>query len=558
LTSYNKREIILAFFDTLEPDQKAEWLRVRKACDASLFYFIKDIGGYARKAGGDISPVIHKPILDWWQNHANTRAATFWPRIWRKTTSLTEWGNIREYLLNNEVRILIPSEKLDTASTWLRWMEGQILGNKRLRWIYPELSIIDRAYTKANTWSGDRCLLPREGVYPEATFTCVGVRGASQGGHYDIISGDDLVGEKGMESPTVLEDAMRWFDNVEELLTQPDKDSQGASIIRIVGTHWAVGDFGCYVQQSYPEYEWRIVPALKDINLVDHDSIKYIQNPGAGPGDSNWPEAWPTEHYEQMRSKPDKARVFIMQHQNNPGGAGDDGLEKFNESWLRYFHWEESDRGKVIVTEDGANSERFLLREVPLYGCIDPGGFSEVKSLKKGSRNVILIGGQPRTSIKKFIVFTSAKKMKHPSQFLDELFEKNDEFRPRSWSIDTIGPGQFMYPTILEERNKRRKTMPIFPFDIKVTPGAKDDDIQSLIPPSANGEVYIHASMKEFIREYKEYPNGFTRDLIDMAGKLNKTRWSRHPKQKEFDPAFFLRDSPKVDKPDGRSTITGY
>ena len=468
------------------------------------------------------------------------------------------WSDIRDYLLNNEIRILIPSEKVATASEWLKWMEGQILTNRRLRWLYPELSVVDRAYTMAYTWSGDKCLLPRLGTYPDMTFTVIGVRGSRQGGHFDIINPDDIVGEKGMESGSVLEDAMRWFDNCDELLIQPDKDKPKPSIIRGVGTHWANGDFGHYVQRNYLEYEWRIIPALKSDTLKDHDNIKYVQNPDAEAGESNWPEVFSTKYYVDMKANPEKVSLFWSQHMNNP--QEDSGLNKFDRKWLRYFHWEESDKGKVIVSEkeDGSDGEKFLLRDVPLFGCIDPGGFAETKMIKKGSRNVILIGGQPRTSIKKFIVFLEAKKMKHPSVFLEELFRVNDEFRPRAWNIDTIGPGQFMYKTILEERSKRHKVMPMFPFDIDVSKNAKDDDIQSLIPPGANGEIYIHENMKEFIGEWIDYPNGMTKDALDMAGKLNKTRWSRHVKQKETDPLaeFGLRARQEIQ--DGRDPITGY
>lgn len=179
-----------------------------------------------------------------------------------------------------------------------------------------------------------------------------------------------------------------------------------------------------------------------------------------------------------MKANPEKEVVFYAQHQNNPQASG--LLNKFDRAWLRYYHWEDADKGKMIVCDD--DGEKFLLKDIPLFGAIDPGGFAEVKMVKKGSRNVILIGGQPRTSIKKFVVFVEAKKMKKPSDFLEELFKRNDEFKPRSWSFDSIGPGLFMYPTILEERSKRHKTMPIFPFAINVTKNIKDDDIQSLIP----------------------------------------------------------------------------
>lgn len=559
--NYNKRQIIKDFFSTLESDQQQDWLKTRRACDASLYYFIKDIGGSVRKAGGDVSPKIHKLIFQWWQNPTINRKFAYLPRAWRKTTCLTEWGNIREYLLNNEIRILIPSEKMDTASTWLRWMEAQILTNRRLRWLYPELTVIDRAYTKRYTWSGDRFLMPRMGVYPEATVSCVGVRGASQGGHFDIISPDDMVGEKGMESPSVLEDAMRWFDNIDELLVEPDRSKPHPSIIHGTSTHWANGDFGHYVQEKYTEYEWRIVPALNDPDLIDRGNIHYIQNPDADPGESNWPEVWSTKHYIDMKANPEKESVFYAQHQNNPRQSG--LLNKFDRKWLRYFRFEDLPTGRHVIceTDEGKDGEKFALREMPIYGAIDPAGFGEIKGVKRGARSVILVGGQPRNSVKKFVLFVKAKRWKMPSDFYVDLFNANDDFRPRAWNIDNVGAGLFMYASILEERSKRHKTMPLFPFEVNVKKDSKDDDIQSLIPPMENGEIYIHRNMHDLIQEVVGYPNSMTKDIVDMMGKLNKHRWSRHERVKEIDPLvqFGFRKKPDdEDRNSGQSEITGY
>ena len=58
----------------------------------------------------------------------------------------------------------------------------------------------------------------------------------------------------------------------------------------------------------------------------------------------------------------------------------------------------------------------------------------------------------------------------------------------------------------------------------------KDEDIQACINPMANGEIYIHESMRDLITEVKSYPHGMTVDLLDMLGKLNKHYWTRKKK----------------------------
>lgn len=232
---FDRKAIISDWVKRLPESQKEVWLRTRKACDKSLYYMIRDIGAFTPKTGGDASLEIHKPVCDSWQDRKVLRQFVYMPRFWRKSTCLTIWGNIWEYLQNPEARILIPSEKQDTAAKWVMQMGNLILRNARLRWVYPELQLVDDAWIKSHRWSSLYLELPRQGIYPEATIECVGIRGAAQGGHYDIISPDDLVGEKGMESDLVLADAKRWFDNIEELLVQPSLNAPDASRIHGAG-----------------------------------------------------------------------------------------------------------------------------------------------------------------------------------------------------------------------------------------------------------------------------------------------------------------------------------
>jgi len=453
-----KRELISKFFQSLNKADREEWLTHREACVNSLFFFIKEVGGYAQKAGGDASIEIHKPICDFWQDKSIKRKFVFMPRYWYKTTMLTEWGNLWEYLLDNEVRILIPTEKADTGSRWLKFIGGQALKNERLRWLFPELQVVDHSYTKANPWSGIQILLPRQGIYPEPTMTIVGIRGASQGGHFDIISPDDLVGEKGMESPLVLEDAMRWFDNMEELLVNPVIKAADASLVHGTGTHWAAGDYGCYIQKEYPQYQWRIVPCRRNDTLNDKTKphVVFINNPDVGTMESNWPDKFPTEHYEEMAANPAKQMVYWSQHMNVPH---DNPLNKIDIKWFKYFHIEERNGHTYIVCED--DNEMILLSDVQMYGMIDPGGFAETRLLKTGARNAILIGGQPVNKIKKFVIHTWAGRPKETDVFANEVFEAHKKFKVRTWRIETIGAQEYIKRDLKEKAAKKGITLPI-------------------------------------------------------------------------------------------------
>lgn len=496
---------------------------LRYICDKSLYHFIKIIGGSVQQ-GGDISPIIHKPLTLLTQDDSITRKFKLMPRIWRKSTCFTKWANIWRYLQNNEVRILIPAENIDIGSRFLDFIERQLLANKMLRWIYPELEQVDKSWTKSYRWSGSQCELPREGIYSEATFTVIGVGGAAQSGHYDFITPDDLIGKKAMESPVVMEGVLRWIDNAEELLVDPQK-----SVIDGVGTHWAVGDYIYYIQQNYPEFVIYKVPALKDSNLKDNNNkdectIKWIQHPEVGESESNFPEVFSTQHYIDMINNPEKRIIFFSQQQNNPEQSEE--FNKFDADWLKTYQWQRRDEGIFIKCEDG---EEFNLATIPKYGIIEYGGMSSTKTLKKGCRNCILIAGQPRNSIKKFIFYCDLRKLKSTQQFKELIYNAHGEFSPIMWYIETFGQQSY----ILDDLQKDEDKPPGFRItscEKDVGAEAKHRRIQNFWPAAENNEVYIHPSMKHWRGEYIVYPTGLTMDGLDAFGWLYQLKMSRKPK----------------------------
>ena len=523
-----KRRIIEQFYDRLSESDKQEWAVHRKACDRSLFFFIKEAGGFLPRSGGDISPIIHKPICDRWQDESVTRQCAYMPRSWKKSTCLTQWASVWEYLRNNEIRILIPSEKEDKPSEWLIWIEGQVLHNERLRWLYPELTAVNDTWMRKNPFSGKRCRLPREGIYPESTISIIGIGGRAQGGHYDIVNADDLVGERGMESELVLDDAKRWFDNVEGLLIEKDPAAPNASRVRIVGTHWAMGDQGHYIQQNYPEYKWFIVPCLKDPNLIDTDSITYLQNPDSEPGESNWPEMFSTEIYKQMMANPEQELTFWAQYMNNPR---DSALNPFDVRWLKYYTIEEKGEQKYLVCKD--DKEEFRLGSFPLLGFIDPGGFSDKKLSKRSSRFALLVGGQPPGSKKKFVTYAKAFKFKEPKAAMDELFKAHlyfEPIRPSLWKQERYGQQDYIFKDIKSAARNRGVALRLMELEADERKNSKAINIDALRDPMFNGEIYVHESMKDLISEVSVYPNGMTRDLMDLMGQILKHGWRRGTK----------------------------
>ncbi len=538
-------------------------VRLRYLCDRSFFHFCRIVGGHVNQ-GGDLSESVHRRICDFIQDPALHRKAYFMPRAWRKST-MGKWYDIWRYLHNHEIRVLIVSENVHLATRFHDFIQQQAIRNEMLRWLYPELAGLDKGYTRTVKWNSQESVLPRQGIYSEATYTCIGIGGAAQSGHYDLIHIDDPVGKKAMESPIVLEGVLRWIDNMSELLVNPDPESPYGSDILMAATFWSPADAGNYIREKYsPPFQIRITPALHYSAVEDTPCLKWIQHPDQPDDETNYPEnpEYSTAYYRDMMVG-EKAMVFWTQHMNMPGKSS--GLTKFDKDWIRYYRFEEREDGKYVVClmPDGSvekgrdgNDEAFRVKDIPIAGMIDPGGFAETKMIKRGSRNAIVIGGQPRDSLKKFVLYTWAGRLKEPSLFIDEVFKAHEAWKPGSWRIETIGAQMYIYKDIREASKVRGIAIPMIPMPQENKKNEKDDDIQALINPMHNGEIYLHESMKELRAEICAYPNGLTVDLLDMCSKLFKYGYWGRRRRSEHDEIFGGQGSQEHER--GRSSMTGY
>ncbi len=372
--------------------------------------------------------------------------------------------------------------------------------------------------------------------------------------HNSKIRIDDLIGDAARESPVIMKKACLFIDGIQELLAEPNRHHPDASEIEINGTHYAPADAYVYIQENYPEYEWFVVPALKNTELKDTPNIHYVQNPKVGHNESNWPDKYPTEHYEEMKSGEEKSIIFWTQHQNDPNKATQ--LTKFEASWIRWYHLEEDEEDVMWVVceqNDGKDGEKFRLKDIKQYGMIDPAGFKELKMITKGARNVLLIGGQPDNSKKKFVTFTWCGRPKEPETVVNEVFAAHKKWTPRLWKIDSTGND--MLAIIKNACRVRGHYLPVSSLSVDVRADSKDIDILALVDPMHNGEIWLHHSMKELIGEIKGYPGALTKDLLDMLAKLNRYFWTRRTRDEL---KKLNKDTSSIFGEDGRSKTTGY
>ena len=500
------------------------WSALRELSNKSFFNFCRIVNAVPPGCY-PISRAIHKPLCDFYQSAGTYRKVIATPRDWLKSTIFTKWGTIWRYLQNPECRVLIAAENERLAGRFLHWIQQQLLTNRYLREMYPELKQVDQSWIRTHRWSSSECDLPRKGTYSEPTVTAIGVGGAAQSGHYDFLCIDDLVGKKAKESMLVLESVLRWFDNAPELLVQPHKDMPSPSTISVHGTFWFPGDFLCYVRDKYQEFEFKVVPCRRREPKSKFPHLEYVQRMDAEIGESNW-EQFPTEYYVQMQANPEKNIDYWAQHMNDPEQASE--LTNFDTDWLRFYHIVEKDGHKYIVCDD--DGEEFRIGGFPTYGFIDPGGFSDKRLTKTGSRFAVMVGGQPHGTRKKFVTYAKAFRFKDPDRAIDEVFAAHNFFKPvvpTVWRQEIYGQQNYILKDIRQRAQKQGIPMRIVELEADENKDSKALNIDAVKQPMFNGEIYVHRAMKDLISEVAVYPNGMTQDLLDLLGQINKTYWVR-------------------------------
>jgi intein/homing endonuclease len=129
----------------------------------------------------------HLEMMSWQDQNPEGLILAF--RGARKTSYLTIARSILEIVCNPDIRILLVSDALDQAKSFLRAIKSQIEHNDEFK------SIFGNYYLGSEKWTDSEIIVTKRTAVglKEATITCAGMETAMLGRHFDIIIGDDLV-----------------------------------------------------------------------------------------------------------------------------------------------------------------------------------------------------------------------------------------------------------------------------------------------------------------------------------------------------------------------------
>lgn len=204
-------------------------------------------------------------------------AAVFVPRGFYKSVIFTHGGDTWDLLRNPDERIVIVNAISEKAESFFHQIQSNIVSNDLVHLFYPEI-----VPGKKGKSTDKELILPnRTRAFPDPSLRAMGLTGAAEGGHYTLISLDDLVGldsvDQARQSNMTMETAKKWFRTNRRAL-RVDETSR----ILLAATRFAMDD--CYQDvysschsvsgytdgdlQADPSGEWDVYYRLVEENGV--------------------------------------------------------------------------------------------------------------------------------------------------------------------------------------------------------------------------------------------------------------------------------------------------
>lgn len=487
-------------FGAAVPKGASESVRLELAAQGreDLYFFVKGILGYDR-----LTPSLHGELCTFlMQTREWLRRMTQMPRSHFKTTIVTIGQSMQDIVLDPNIRILLVASSSTNAKRFLLEIQKHFLMNKMFRWLYPE--VVPPEVTKAR-WNAEELEVPREVMFREPTIDTIGAKGAVASRHYNIIRGDDIIGEKELQSEIEMEKTIEWASGLESLLVSPIEDR-----IDFVGTRWRTDDVYAYLEKFYGHNSEAIEigPHATKIGELVLYRREAMEN-----GHPIFPEMFSEDFFNRMlRENPHR---YAAQYANNPRAAG---LTLVQPEWLRYYKLTGPELS--VITKQGPDGvvETVRVDDLTRILVYDP----SVGESRRSARTAMLVLGKQENGTDVFVLDTRIGRYT-PDRAIDLLFELDTQ-----WNLDLLSIEDVAYQAAIKfwlhqkAESDRLPVPPIRPYK----PGpqkSKDERIKGLQPLFRAGQIWYQEGFTDLIEETLEYTTigrSPKRDALDAMAQM--------------------------------------
>jgi len=467
-------------FDAFNPREFQNFIdKLTELAVNDFFFFCDEI----MRSSDDphLQPGLHDVLCHVLQN-SDCDIGQLLPRNHLKSTISSVAYPIWRLGQDNNLRIMIASDTLKVAKSFLKAIRTHILENKYLHFVFPTLlPKEDESRGRYATWSSTEIEVERSKIgltQPSVTVMSVGQDMA--GAHFDIMNYDDIVTEKSIKAEGGVEKINEWYEGT---ISYSDRDTR----IHIIGTRYRDNDlYG---------------------RLIEENEIPFYVRKHREKGKYIWDEPLSIDRVKKMK-KMLSPHVFAAQYDNDPIVKGD---AEFQPEWIK--KWDETLLREVLVQNPPDRYDDLLevwYKTLNIHMGCDPGRSEK----KRSDYTVILVKGVDVNGREYALDYYRGRIKNH--QIVEVFIEWLEKWNPLTAKVETFGGDIHVYNDIIKEMKGRG--MPTFRVKEyeKNMRMSGEDRIRILQTPYANGMMYIGDSEKfyEYENELLRFPFGHHDDII--------------------------------------------
>lgn len=426
-----------------------------------------------------------------------------------------------KYAHRQNAKFLLVSETIKNAVKLGQRIRGHYENNAFFSSMFSELKP-----TSACVWTNDSLQQNRtDGNYDgEGTFDFIGVGAALQSRHYDggVIQ-DDLVGKDALESEIEMEKTINYHQLLAGVMDSVKEYGNMDLDEIVVGNRWAYYDLSSWIKANEPYFNFHAHSALGGCC------------PAHPLGAPIFPTEWTVEKLERYRKRLG-TYFFSCQYLNEPVNPEQVHFDTKNLRYYKFYKDPTCSRTEI----DGLTGEAKTYAKVMIQHQVKDGQVYNDYNPQKLLRSMIIDpnhsgnDGRCRHAIvvpgllvepRRIYLLDVWAKACTLEEFIETIFNMALAWKVEDIYVEAIAAQKYLLYhlnyvlPIKRLENEFFRRVKFHELKTAKTANAKAIRIDSLGPIFERGEFWINeVGMSEFLEEYKSYPAGKLKDVLDVLG----------------------------------------
>jgi predicted phage terminase large subunit-like protein len=478
-------DILKAKDDVIDALTQGESLRLSHEAEATLganntYYLCKYILGY-EKLNNDF----HVHICKWYDEHLYEPQIQLHPRGHYKTTMFTVAGHIRLSILYPNITMLILTNTVANAESFIGEAKAHHMENPKFRSLYPKCKIDGmRQAGKAFSFNTPA----RNKIRRMPTFEAASIDQKIVSRHYDKLHFDDIVDK---ENTNTAELRRKNRESYTAALSCCDvKTKNGIPWHHVIGTRWHMDD----------TYHHLLEIDLKENKFHKRLTSAYYKaiDPDTGEKQTKllFPEEFSFEQLEYIKAsyERDGSNLFSCLYLNDPVPSNEAVMDPRN---LREYDDRDSEFKKMLMNT---------------VMTVDPAPSS---AASRGDPTVISVFSMDSESN---IYIREVRRGRWPlHEIIEHIFDAHRTWRPMRTGIEVVSFSRWLQHALEREMMLKGYHFVIDSI-VRSSHATKSDRQERCIYPLRNGKVFIRKNEPEermIKKELREFPRGRYDDFLD-------------------------------------------